>query len=194
MELKLEYDMLRLADHEQILAHLKVSARIVWTKAASVPHCRPLSTKISIIPQNVDTKVDQDEFEIRFPKVFDLGFKIPTVADEERTEHILAEKRLAYGLILQSNEENRKIEAELISADQGGTFDQSSYITPTIASVFAEHEILAYYQLRFIKIREFRIKLLRQMNFFRSIERRITLEMHNLGKVANSLEQSLADM
>jgi hypothetical protein len=183
MELSLEYDMLRLADHEKIQAHLKDSARLVWTKAASVPNCRPLATKISIIPQNKDTKLETDTFEIRYPKLFDLGFKIPEPEYHDRTDHVLAEKKLAFGLILKSNEETKKIEQEIANADPTKKFDISNYIDPTMASVFAEHELLAFFQLRFIKIREYRIKVLRQLNFYRSIERRLVLEVNNFSTV-----------
>ena len=47
---------------------------------------------------------------------------------------------------------------------------------PTIASVFNEHEIYSMLLLRNIRLRQLRHILLCQMNFFRSIEKRVTLD------------------
>lgn len=190
MELKLEYDILLLSDHEQILGHLKDSAKRMWIKAASVPFCRPINTKISIIPQAREQKNDNDNFEIRYPKLFDFSFKIPNGNYEDKTDHILAEKKLAYGEILKLNEDARKLELEIANVDPSKIFDPANYIVPTIASVFAEHEVLGFQQLRFIKIREFRIKLLRQLNWFRSIEKRIIMDLPNVEHKAGSKNES----
>jgi hypothetical protein len=178
MELKLEYDVLLLSDHEPIQSHLKESAKRMWERAASVPNCRPLMAKVSIIPQNRELKSDLDG-EIRYPKLFDFGFQIPTPDFTNRTEHILNEKKIAYGVIIKTNEDTRKLELEILNADPSKTFDKSNYITPTIASIFAEHEVLGYQQLRFIKTRELRLKVLRQLNYFRSIEKRISMQLQD---------------
>jgi hypothetical protein len=199
MELKLEYDVLMLSDHEQIQSQLKDSAKRMWGRAASVPNCRPIMTKVSIIPQGKEQKSDSENLEIRYPKLFDMGFKIPTGNFEDRTDHILAEKKLAYGVILKTNEDTRKLEMEILNADPNKVFDKSNYIVPTVASVFAEHEVLGFQQLRYIKVREFRIKLLRQLNFFRSIEKRLAMDISAIkhpdpSSTINIFNGALADM
>jgi hypothetical protein len=200
MELKLEYNILLLADNDIIMNHLKLTARRAWEKAASVPYCRPISAKLTIIPQNRDQKKEFENNEPRHPKLFDQSLKIPSVNYENRIEHILAEKRLAYGQILKANEDTKKLELEIMNADASKDFDPSNYITPTVASIFAEHEMLAFFQLRQIRIRDFRIKVLRQLNFFRSIEKRLVMDNvlmdHILGgkNSTDSTSTSLSEM
>jgi hypothetical protein len=195
MELKLEYDVLLLADSEMILNHLKQTSQRVWEKAASVPHSRPVNTKISIIPQNRDLKKDSEPQEIRHPKLFDFGLKIPTADYDNNVDHILAEKKLAFAHILKANEDTKKLELEIANADASKVFDESNYIVPTLSSVFAEHEVLCYFQLRFLKIRDARIKVLRQLNFFRSVEKRLTVDLDHLNmNVKDPIATSLTDM
>ncbi|KAJ3269943.1 hypothetical protein HDV01_000789 [Terramyces sp. JEL0728] len=186
MELKLEYDVLLLSDNDQISTHLKESAKRVWEKAASVPNCHPINTKISIIPQNSDHKSDEMP-EIRHAKLFDFGLNIPTGDYENMNEYILNEKKVAYGSILKHNEDTRKLEIEIANADPTNVFDTSIYVNPSLASVFAEHEVLGFVQLRFVKIREFRTKILRQFNFFRSIEKRLVVDMKNVDNITSGL-------
>ncbi|KAJ3307179.1 hypothetical protein HDV03_002690 [Kappamyces sp. JEL0829] len=197
MELKLEYDVLLLADNDMILNHLKVTSQRIWEKAASVPNCRPVNTKVSIIPQSRDHKKEGEPQEIRHPKLFDLSLKIPTGNYENQVGHILAEKKLAYASILKANEDTRKVELEIANADSSKIFDESNYIVPTVASIFAEHEVLTFFQLRFVKIRDARIKLLRQLNFFRSVEKRLAIDVAQLSKNGanvDPLATAIADM
>jgi hypothetical protein len=199
MELKLDYDILLLAEHEPVAAYLKEEARRIWMKAAAVPNCRPVNTKVSIIPQSRDNKLDQEPFDLRHPSMFDFGLNIPDGRYQNFTDLILFEKKLMYGNILKLNEDTSKLEQEIKNADPSKVFDQSNYVTPTIASVYAEHEVYGYLQLRLIKIRDFRIKILRQLNYFRSIERRITMEISNSatiikGQQSNNISSCFADM
>lgn len=200
MELKLEYDVLLLADNDTILAHMKQISRRAWEKAASVPNCRPVNTKINIIPQNREQKKDTEPLELRHPKLFDLSLKIPNGNYENKMGNILAEKRIAYAQILKANEDTKKLELEIKNADPNSEFDESNYITPTIASIFAEHEMLAYFELRFVRIRDFRIRILRQLNFFRSIQKRLVIDLAEMENIANGkkkndpLVSSLVDM
>ena len=103
--------------------------------------------------------------------------KIPALCSNEEFSHILDLKKQEYGAILKNNSDNQKLEQELLVADPTRKFDQSVYIVPTVASVFGDHEVLAYFQLRYIKIRDLRNKLIRQFNFFRSIEKRLALDV-----------------
>ncbi|KAJ3322787.1 hypothetical protein HDV06_002648 [Boothiomyces sp. JEL0866] len=182
MELKLEYDVLLLSDNDQISAHLKESAKRVWEKAAAVPNCHPINTKISIIPQSRDHKAE-DTPEIRHVKLFDFGLNIPKGDYEDINEYILNEKKVAYGMILKHNEDTRKLEIEIANADPTNVFDTTIYVNPSLASVFAEHEVLGFLQLRYVKIRQFRSKILRQLNFFRSVEKRLVVDMKNIDNI-----------
>ncbi|KNE54576.1 hypothetical protein AMAG_00543 [Allomyces macrogynus ATCC 38327] len=51
------------------------------------------------------------------------------------------------------------------------------------AFIFLPHEIHAFLQLRFLKMRELRMTLFRQLNFFRSIERRLVADFPSTGLV-----------
>ncbi|KAJ3000741.1 hypothetical protein HDV02_003543 [Globomyces sp. JEL0801] len=185
MELKLEYDILLLADIDQITAHLKDTGKRIWKKAASVPNCRPLNTKVSIIPQSIDHKNSGDPPELRHTKQYDFSFEIPKGNYDDYNDFILKDRKVSYGMILKANEDTKKLEIEIANADPTKVFPQSNYISPTIASVFAEHEVLGFCQLRYIKIRDYRNKILRQLNFFRSIEKRIVMDCHQIQLTTN---------
>lgn len=43
-----------------------------------------------------------------------------------------------------------------------------------------EHLVHAYYMLRHLKIRDFKIKILYALNYYRSIQRRLTLDLHEM--------------
>ncbi|KAJ3313302.1 hypothetical protein HDV04_002286 [Boothiomyces sp. JEL0838] len=186
MELKLEYDILLLTDNDQISAYLKESAKRLWERAAAVPNCHPINTKISIIPQSRDHKTEEMP-DIRHTRMFDFGLNIPKGDYEDLNEYILNEKKVAYGMILKHNEDTRKLEMEIANADPTNVFDTSIYVNPSLASVFAEHEVLGFLQLRYVKIRQFRSKILRQLNFFRSIEKRLVVDMKNIDHIACGL-------
>ncbi|KAI9183893.1 hypothetical protein H9P43_002945 [Blastocladiella emersonii ATCC 22665] len=49
-----------------------------------------------------------------------------------------------------------------------------------VGSIFSPHEVHAFLQLRFLKTRELRMILLRQLNFFRSVERRLVQDLQDL--------------
>ncbi|KAL2919593.1 hypothetical protein HK105_200505 [Polyrhizophydium stewartii] len=176
MELRIEHDMLLSSDHEAVGVQLKEIAKRVWERAASEPNCKPHAVKISIIPQQREYKPPVDT-ETRQPHMFDLGMAVSEIKSDSLSSNILASKKKDYGLILKSNEENRKLEMELLNADPMRNIESSEVIQPTLATIFAEHEVFAYLQMRFIKIRELRVKLLRQFNYLRVIEKRLNLDM-----------------
>nr|KAJ3423215.1 Aminoacyl tRNA synthase complex-interacting multifunctional protein 1 [Polyrhizophydium stewartii] len=167
MELRIEHDMLLSSDHEAVGVQLKEIAKRVWERAASEPNCKPHAVKISIIPQQREYKPPVDT-ETRQPHMFDLGMAVSEIKSDSLSSNILASKKKDYGLILKSNEENRKLEMELLNADPMRNIESSEVI---------QHEVFAYLQMRFIKIRELRVKLLRQFNYLRVIEKRLNLDM-----------------
>ncbi|KAH9272139.1 hypothetical protein BASA83_005731 [Batrachochytrium salamandrivorans] len=181
MELRLEHDMLLSSDHEYVGNQLKDAAKRIWEQAAAIPNSCPMNTKISIIPQQREYKPASESKENRIPKVFDYGLKLPTDGGDILESNILLSKKKEYGTILKTNEDNQKINLELFNFNQDQTVEGSNIIKPTLATLFAEHEVFAYLQLRFIKIREMRIKLLRQFNFLRSVERKLNLDVEALG-------------
>ncbi|KAI8844928.1 hypothetical protein BC829DRAFT_281087 [Chytridium lagenaria] len=90
--------------------------------------------------------------------------------------HVLDGKKQHYGQILRTNEENRLIEQELMNVDPSRSSGSGSILEPTLATIFAEHEVLAYFELRFMRTRELRLILSRQLNFMRSVEKRINVD------------------
>eukprot|EP00842_Homolaphlyctis_polyrhiza_P006956 jgi/Hompol1/84/HPOL_002445-RA len=177
MELCIEHAMLLSTDVEQVSVQLKDMAKRVWERAASTHNSRPLSVKISIIPQQREYKPAVDTTENRIPRTLDFGMRTPGINENQFKSAILSSKKREYGQILKANEDNRKLEQELLNADPNHIIESSSIINPTIATVFAEHEVFAYLQLRFIKIREIRIKVLHQFNYLRSIEKRLNMDI-----------------
>ena len=175
MELSIDLDLLTSSDDEFVTSRMKDSSSKYWQRAASVAQCRPVNSKVELIPQSYHFKSHmENERRVNF---FDFGMKLPALVAEEEFSHILDLKKQEYGAILKSNSDNQKLEQELLIADPSRKFDQAVYIVPTVASVFGDHEVLAYFQLRNIKIRDLRNILIRQFNFFRSIERRLTLDV-----------------
>jgi hypothetical protein len=187
MELRLEHDLLLSADHEYVGSRLKENAKKIWHLAAAVPNCRPVNTKITLIPQSHDYKPSQESADPRHAKVFDFGIKIPDSSPEVHNNRVLDYKKQAYGLILKANADSKKLEQEIKNADPNREFDASNYIVPTVASVFAEHEVLAWLQLRHIQIRNARIKIVRQYNFFRSTQKRLALDVDQLTRCKSSI-------
>jgi hypothetical protein len=188
MELQLEHDLLLCSDHDYVVSRLKESSKKLWESAALIPNCHPVNTKITIIPQAHEYKPPAETTDPRHTKAFDFGMKIPDGRSIVDNTQILDSKKHAYGIIIKLNQDNKRLEQDMLNADPNRIFDSNKCIytdinldiVPTIASVFAEHEVLAWMQLRHIKIRESRIKLVRQFNFFRSIERRLSLDMERV--------------
>ncbi|KAJ1513833.1 hypothetical protein HMI56_001689, partial [Coelomomyces lativittatus] len=58
--------------------------------------------------------------------------------------------------------------------------DPTQNLMHGISDFFAPHELLSFLQLRYLKTRELRLILLRQLNFFRSIEKRLILDAFSL--------------
>lgn len=56
-----------------------------------------------------------------------------------------------------------------------------------ICNLFNENELMAFLQLRYIKIRELRETLLEYMNYFRSIEKRLNYDVKALNEYSSSL-------
>ena len=175
MELRLDLDLLYSSDHEYVGTQLKDIAKRLWLKSAEKDNTKPLSVKISIIPQQREYK-PADTSNIRLPNTFNYGMNLPEVDDEEINVRILESKKKDYGALLKQNEDHRKFEQELLQADPNHIVDYSNIVHINISTIFAEHEVYAYCQLRIIKIREFRVTMLRQFNFLRSIEKRLNLD------------------
>ncbi|KAJ3291858.1 hypothetical protein HK104_005749 [Borealophlyctis nickersoniae] len=116
-----------------------------------------------------------DDDPLRLLKPFDLGMQIPNGRIRIGELTVLEGKKQQFGLTLRNNAELLKVEQELLREDPGRILGPHPK-EPTIATLFAEHEIYAFLQLRHIRLRELRAKLLRQLNFFRSVEKRITLD------------------
>ncbi|KAJ3107131.1 hypothetical protein HDU97_004824 [Phlyctochytrium planicorne] len=178
-EIICEFDLLGATDIDFVVSRLKESAKKVWEMAAKKSNTKPLSGKGGSAKQalrrsthNISTEDEED----RLPASFDLGMLVPDGREHLCDRHVLDGKKQQYGQILRANEESRLIEQELMNVDPTRSMNSASILEPTLATIFAEHEVLAYFQLRFMKTRELRIILQRQLNFLRSVEKRITLD------------------
>lgn len=199
MELRLEHDLLLSSDNDFVGARLKETAKKLWHISAAVPHCKPFNTKITLIPQSHEYKMSQESADPRNAHVFDFGMKIPDGSPEMPNSRVLDSKKQAYGVILKANAESKRLEQEIKHADPNREFDASNFISPTVASIFAEHEVHAWLQLRHIKIRNSRIQIVRQLNFLRSVQRRFVLDAHmakadRVPSVHDDITDSVANM
>ncbi|KAJ3033499.1 hypothetical protein HDV00_006315 [Rhizophlyctis rosea] len=127
----------------------------------------------------------KDDDQLRLLKPFDAGMHVPDGGRPGVGVTVLEGKKQVFGMILRSNAELRAVEQELTSADPERVV--RSAVEPTISTIFAEHEVYAFFQLRHIRLRELRMKLLRQLNFFRSVEKRLTLDTR-MTKLRNDLQ------
>lgn len=64
----------------------------------------------------------------------------------------------------------------LILERKDDTVNEGTEKIVTPGDIFAPHELMAYFQLRFIRIRQYRAILLDQLNFFKSIEKKLRID------------------
>ncbi|KAJ3015420.1 UNVERIFIED_CONTAM: hypothetical protein HDU68_012744 [Siphonaria sp. JEL0065] len=177
-ELMCEIDLMRCNDMDIVLHRLKENARKTWELGSRKPNSKPLMAKSSVLSKPGTRAIQEPEklnFQQRTPESFDLGMMVPDGRDHLSDFHVLDGKKQNYGQILKTNE-------DLVEASQENGGDASKkaipgVIEPTIATVFAEHEINSYMMLRLCRIRELRNTLRGQLNFFRSIEKRVNIDL-----------------
>ncbi|KNC95831.1 uncharacterized protein SPPG_09577 [Spizellomyces punctatus DAOM BR117] len=188
-ELRYEHDLIASNDLESVVSRLREAARRVFETSSTsqsspgVTLSRPSSAHE---PQQQSDQLQENHAgdgmtmpalasggTIAGGKPFELGMKVPDPRDMELPKdfRVLDGKKHAFGLILRSNVEMRKVEQEITGTDSKRTDGD-----PTISTLFSEHEIFSFLQLRHIRLRDLRTSLLSQLNFFRSIEKRINLD------------------
>ncbi|TPX37057.1 hypothetical protein SmJEL517_g00863 [Synchytrium microbalum] len=179
-ELRYTYELVASQDIDFAAPHLRDSAKKLFELAAAANpnaiHSRPnkgSSGGPMFMRQGQTHNAESDE--PRLSKPFDLGILIPDARAEKTNDlWVLDEKKKQFGVLLARNDEIRQIEQEMSGLH--GAKVTSRAIDPTIATIFAEHEIHAFVLLRYLKLREVRSTLLRQMNFFRSVEKRVSVD------------------
>jgi hypothetical protein len=62
-----------------------------------------------------------------------------------------------------------------------------------VGTIFNENEFLCYLQLKYLKLREYRETLLGYLNYFRSIEKRINLDMKHVKEFDKNLFDNLTE-
>ncbi|KAI8608274.1 hypothetical protein BC830DRAFT_19898 [Chytriomyces sp. MP71] len=171
-----EMDLIRCNDMDTVLHRLKENARRVWEVCAKKSNSKPLIAKSSVLSKPGTRAIAVPEINIdqpRLPETFDLSMMIPDGRDHLSDFQVLDGKKHMYGLILKNNEDLRIAEQDLPASERSTNL----MIDPTVATIFAEHEVNSYLLLRFCKIRELRNTLRLQLNYFRSIEKRINLDV-----------------
>ncbi|KAJ3128094.1 hypothetical protein HK098_005148 [Nowakowskiella sp. JEL0407] len=177
-ELRIEHDFLLLDDPVQINNTLREKAKRLWEYTNSfstfpaqrkAAYERPASENI---PADVFLSISVEELK-RLEEGVNRG--LFGVDEEELVKtDVLDAKKAQFESTLRVDEEMRKLENDLVSEKAKKRNETKS--TPSIASLFAEHEIVPFLQLRHLRLRELRSILLHQLNLFRSIERRINLD------------------
>ncbi|KAI9344820.1 hypothetical protein DFJ73DRAFT_494065 [Zopfochytrium polystomum] len=179
-EMLCDFDLICCNDVDFVLPRLKDSARRIWEAASKKANIRPTTAKSSILGKTSPRMIGDDDKKEddgkHFPNTFNLGMLVPSVEERFSEKRVLDAKKQTFGHILRTNEENLLIEQELLNVDPNRTSNAVPVIEPTIATIFSEHEILAFVQLRHVHLRELRETLKRQLNFLRSVERKINME------------------
>ncbi|KAJ3131653.1 hypothetical protein HK100_006142 [Physocladia obscura] len=176
-ELMCELDLIKCSDMDIVQHRLKENSKKIWELGTRAPNSKPLMTKAGVLSKP-GSRAMQDPAKVfnndqnRLPETFDLGMMLPDGRDHLSDHHVLDGKKQMYGQILKTNEEFRAAEQDL-----GTERKHNSIVEPTISTIFAEHEVNSYMLLRLCRIRELRNILGRQLNFFRSVERRVNFDL-----------------
>ena len=171
--------MLASKDIDLIKQRIKENARRIFEDGTDFPKSR---SKIAIMrPEETAEDADQTndlEQVHRSQKSYDFGILITDPRIIPEFVDVLDAKRLFYSALCQKNEEIKRIEQELLEIDptRAGSVRQQMEQT-TISRVFGEHEIISFMQLRDIRNRELRSILLHQLNFFRSVQRKLEFDV-----------------
>ncbi|KAI8912985.1 hypothetical protein DFJ77DRAFT_63797 [Powellomyces hirtus] len=190
-ELRFEHDLVITNDLDTIMGKLREAARRIHELSTSVQNngsgntasSRPTSAR-----QSKQQEMQEEQASDNGPvsvvlsgstpmiRPFELGMKVPDPRDQELPKdfRVLDGKKHAYGILLRSSSDRQKVEQEVSGGGEGG-HDRNSN-SPAIAALFSEHEVLCFLQLRLIRIRDLRSALLSQLNFFRSVQKRLTLD------------------
>ncbi|ORY43775.1 hypothetical protein BCR33DRAFT_247997 [Rhizoclosmatium globosum] len=176
-ELMCEIELMRSNEMEVVLHRLKENARKTWELASKKPNSKPLLAKSGVLSKPGTRAIQEPErttLQPRLPESFDLGMMVPDGRDHLSDHHVLDGKKQNFGQILRANEELNNADQDTSELNKR---QNPASVDPTIATIFAEHEINSYFMLRFIRIREYRNILRTQLNFFRSIEKRINVDL-----------------
>lgn len=186
-------------DTDVAIARLKESARRIYEASSAITpsgwqqNNRPASGR-----QQKQQKQQQDDHQsggapipvivpgtVPSTKAFELGMKVPDPQDMELAKdfRVLDGKKHAFGMLLRQHAEKQKVEQEIaggaVADGKGGVNGDA-----TISALFSEHEIYCFLQLRHLRLRDLRKTLLSQLNFFRSVEKRVNREwIHTKARV-----------
>ncbi|KAJ3344282.1 hypothetical protein HDU93_000072 [Gonapodya sp. JEL0774] len=112
--------------------------------------------------------------------LFDLGSLVPDPARPRLNEgRSLDAKKRKLAEMIAKNSELREI-VEEIGDDDGAEAIEANIREPTTTLLFAEHELVTFSLLRHIRLGELRDILLRQLNFNRSVERRLAIDLREM--------------
>ncbi|KAJ3386308.1 hypothetical protein HDU92_002613 [Lobulomyces angularis] len=183
-EVGYEYDVLLCNDIEVVKQKLREAAKGLCEIEDDSTYRK---NKVNLNKQQgEETETDRiSEFEecLRNKKPFDYGMLITDSRNTNEVDIVLEAKRT----LCQKNEEIKRIEQELLELDPTRAGSVGQQIEPaTVSNVFAEHEIFSFLLLKDLKIREHRSSLLNQLNFFRSIEKRICHDTKFLQQMKNT--------
>ncbi|TPX51275.1 hypothetical protein SeLEV6574_g00407 [Synchytrium endobioticum] len=186
-ELRYMYDLVASQDMDSISLHLRDSAKRLFDIAAAAnPNAVHSSSSKGTNSSNVAAApifmrqgqtFQADTDEPRSSRPFDLGMLMPDAKGDKPSDiWVLDERKIQFGTLLARNDELRQIEEEMSGIH--GAKVPTRVADPTIATIFAEHEIHAFVLLRYLKLRDVRSVLLRQLNFFRSVEKRVNVDVY----------------
>ncbi|KAJ3327154.1 hypothetical protein HDU76_012304 [Blyttiomyces sp. JEL0837] len=177
-----EFDLICCNDIETVNSRLKETSRKIWEYASRKSNAKPLILKAPSLSKpgsHLVADPESESDEVRRPQTFDLSMMVPDGRERLSDRKVLDGKKQHFGQILRANDEARMVEQELLNVDPNRTTSSLTLIEPTVATIFAEHEVMSFVQLRYLRLRELRDILRRQLNFMRSIEKRINLDIKN---------------
>ncbi|KAI9005402.1 hypothetical protein BC832DRAFT_487234 [Gaertneriomyces semiglobifer] len=179
-ELRYEHDFLMSNDIELVINRLRDASRRTH-EANGAPSARPSSGRTQSQDQSDYPRpsVPSQQRDSGPSKPFEWGMKVPDPWDVEveKDFRVLDAKKQTFGLLLKANDEKRHVEKEITgiptAENSGSLLPSTAIVDPTVTTLFAPHETLSYLYLRHVRTRQLRATLLSQLNYFRSIEKRI---------------------
>ncbi|KAJ3020639.1 hypothetical protein HKX48_000485 [Thoreauomyces humboldtii] len=191
-ELRYEHDIVLMNDVDHITGKLREAAHRIFELAGSLPGSNPGNPASRPASGRPQKPAPRPEGQASDPppvsivisgssstlKPFELGMKVPDPRDLELPKdfRVLDGKKHAYGILLRSSADSQKVEQEVTGGAGGEAGHGRATNAPTVAALFSEHEILCFLELRLIRVRDLRSTLLSQLNFFRSVEKRLNCD------------------
>jgi len=169
-ELKLNYELIKINNLKRCILKLQDVTRSRFHEFSSQTDCDVVDKKSPLNnsemkPQFEIKRSTSDDFDMQNDDDHDFSIYVQNKEEKDNIDVFKSKISLLEGL------KEKKIDKKI-----------------NISNAIAEYELFEYFQLRHLRMREFRYILLNQFNYLRSIEKRITCDMKDISsKRSNDL-------